>query len=85
MAASDFPEFDHHMRQQLGMMTELGMLLDSLENDAKANTLRHVDFLTHWYRRHADFATAGFWRGWWRSGRSLPTSYQRAGPQLVRI
>jgi hypothetical protein len=41
-------------------MTELGMLLDSLENDAKANTQRHVDFLTHWYRRHAELSDRGF-------------------------
>lgn len=54
MAVRAYPEFNHHRRQHLALMIELGLLLDRFE-DAKRldnNLLRCADFLTEWYRRH---------------------------------
>lgn len=54
MATSIYPGFDHHRRQHVALMTELGLLLDRFEDATRFDNklLRSADFLTEWYRRH---------------------------------
>jgi hemerythrin-like metal-binding protein len=54
MDLGDYAEFDHHRRQHLAMMTELGLLLDRIDeaSETGAALLRDVDFLRLWYQRH---------------------------------
>jgi len=53
MQDAGYADFEHHRRQHLGIMTELGLLLDRLENNnAAADLARGADFLFHWYREH---------------------------------
>ncbi|MDP1525212.1 MAG: hemerythrin domain-containing protein [Rhodocyclaceae bacterium] len=55
MEAGDYAEFDHHRRQHLGIMTELGLMVDRLESGLGLSELaRGVDFLRHWYEQHMD-------------------------------
>lgn len=56
MTVGGYAEFDHHRRQHLAMMTELGLLLDRLEEAQEIGTalLRDVDFLHTLYRTHAE-------------------------------
>jgi hemerythrin-like metal-binding protein len=55
MDGGGYPDLDHHRRQHLAMMTELGLLLDRLGNAARIDNelLRAIDFLAVWYGRHA--------------------------------
>ncbi len=53
MEAGAYVEFDHHRRQHLGIMTELGLMIDRLESGMGLSELaRGVDFLLHWYEQH---------------------------------
>lgn len=54
MDVGGYPDIDHHRRQHLAMMTELGLLLDRIENTAKLDNslMRSVDFLAKMYLRH---------------------------------
>ncbi len=53
MEAGAYAEFDHHRRQHLGIMTELGLMIDRLESDKGLSELaRGADFLLHWYQQH---------------------------------
>lgn len=54
MVGGGSPDLDHHRRQHLAMMTELGLLLDRLGNAARIDNelLRAIDFLAVWYGRH---------------------------------
>ena len=53
MQDADYVDFEHHRRQHLGIMTELGLLLDRLEDrSAAADLARGADFLFLWYREH---------------------------------
>jgi hemerythrin-like metal-binding protein len=46
-------DFEHHRRQHLGIMTELGLLLDRVESDGDAVIVaRSADWLAHWYGEH---------------------------------
>lgn len=56
MTVGGYAEFDHHRRQHLAMMTELGLLLDRLEEAPEIGTalLRDVDFLHTLYRTHVE-------------------------------
>jgi hemerythrin len=56
MEVGDYADFDHHRRQHLAMMTELGLLLDRLEEAQEIGIalLRDVDFLHTLYRRHGE-------------------------------
>ena len=60
MMKSGFPEFDHHLRQHLGMMTELGLLLDKLKEGTDPNIVRQAEFVTDWYQRHVDLSDRKF-------------------------
>lgn len=53
MQAAGFADFEHHLRQHLGIMTELGIMLDGLESgiDTVA-AVRSAVFLRNWYERH---------------------------------
>jgi hemerythrin-like metal-binding protein len=53
MVEGHYAEFEHHRRQHIGIMTELGLLLDRVEtaNDP-AGTARSADLLAEWYREH---------------------------------
>lgn len=45
--------FDHHRRQHLGIMTELGLLLDRIESgEDLVGAARNADLLARWYREH---------------------------------
>ena len=65
MTKSGYPEFDHHLRQHLSMMTELGLLLDRLEDSTDQGVVRQIDFVVDWYQRHVDFSDRKFaiWLG----------------------
>lgn len=53
MIEGGYPEFAHHRRQHVALMTELGQLLDRVEEMADpTGVARSVDFLAHWYRQH---------------------------------
>lgn len=56
MESGAYPGFDHHRRQHLGMITEIGLVLDRLANLQRADhdLLRRLDFLTEWFRRHTE-------------------------------
>lgn len=60
MAKSGYPEFDHHLRQHLSMMTELGLLLDRLAEGADPGVLRQIDFVNDWHQRHVDLSDRKF-------------------------
>jgi hemerythrin-like metal-binding protein len=61
MEVSDYPDFDHHRRQHIALVTELGLLLDRINtaNDIQRELLRDLDFLGLWYRRHLDASDSG--------------------------
>ncbi len=53
MDEGGFAGFDHHRRQHMGIMIELGQLLDRLAEKVETGDLvRSVDFLAQWYRQH---------------------------------
>lgn len=53
MIEKGYPDLDHHRRQHLSLMTELGLLLDRVEDLPDVHALaRGADFLTHWYHQH---------------------------------
>jgi hemerythrin-like metal-binding protein len=53
MDEGGYAEFEHHRRQHLGIMTELGLLLDRVETtDDPAGAARSADLLAQWYREH---------------------------------
>jgi hemerythrin len=53
METGAYTEFDHHRRQHLGIMTELGLMVDRLErNQSLTELARGADFLLHWYQQH---------------------------------
>lgn len=55
MVEHDYPDFQHHRRQHIAIMTELGQLLDRVAEMADPKDVaRNVDFLSHWYRQHMD-------------------------------
>jgi hemerythrin-like metal-binding protein len=62
-----FAEFEHHRRQHMGILIELGLLLDRIEaSDPAAELLRSADFLDHWYRQHIAYSDRVF-VGWLQS------------------
>lgn len=66
MHDSEYPGYEHHLRQHVGIMTEAGLLLDSLQDDAAAtNGLRVAAFIASWYSRHFDQSDRSFiaWLG----------------------
>ena len=66
MQESGYPGSEHHLRQHVGIMTEVGLLLDSLEDDAAvSNGVRVADFIASWYGRHFDQSDREFiaWLG----------------------
>jgi hemerythrin len=53
MEEGKFAGFDHHRRQHMGIMIELGQLLDRLSEKAETGDLvRGADFLAQWYKQH---------------------------------
>jgi hemerythrin len=42
------------------MMTELGLLLDRVQDGSDAAVVRQVDFVNEWYLRHVDFSDRKF-------------------------
>lgn len=60
MAKSGYPEFDHHLRQHLSMMTELGLLLDHLKGGVDPGIMRQIDFMIDWYQRHVELSDRKF-------------------------
>jgi hemerythrin len=56
MEVGGYVDFDYHRRQHLAMMTELGLLLDRLEEAQEIGIalLRDVDFLHTLYRLHGE-------------------------------
>ena len=61
MSGSGYPGYEHHLRQHMGIMTEVGLLLDSIEDDPSAsNGVRVAAFITSWYRRHFDHSDREF-------------------------
>lgn len=53
MEAGAYAEFDHHRRQHLGIMTELGLMVGRIEsNQGLSELARGADFLLHWYQQH---------------------------------
>lgn len=53
MDEGGFAGFDHHRRQHMGIMIELGQLLDRLTEKVESGELvRSVDFLAEWYKQH---------------------------------
>lgn len=74
MLDGHYAEFEHHRRQHVGLMTELGQLLDRVVvmNDPKG-VARNVDFLLDWYRQHTEQTDAAFER-WLDSGAMSPPS-----------
>lgn len=53
MEDGGYADFEHHRRQHLGIMTELGLLLDRVEAAVDAGEVaRGADFLAQWYREH---------------------------------
>lgn len=53
MEAGGYPEGDHHRRQHIALVTELGLLLDRVEEMGDVGeVVRGVDFLTHWVEQH---------------------------------
>lgn len=57
MYEGSYADFEHHRRQHHGLMIELGLLLDRIE-DAESPSLlaRNADFIGQWYRQHVDHA-----------------------------
>ena len=60
MAKSGYPDFTHHLQQHVGMMTELGLVLDRLENNADSGVVRQIDLLIDWYQRHVSVSDYKF-------------------------
>ncbi len=55
MDAAAYPDFDHHRRQHMGLVIELGLLLDRVEAMGDPTEVaRSGDFLTRWYRQHVE-------------------------------
>lgn len=55
MDTAAYPDFDHHRRQHMGLVIELGLLLDQVETMADLTEVaRSCDFLSRWYRQHVD-------------------------------
>jgi hemerythrin-like metal-binding protein len=53
MVTVHYPAFDHHRRQHLAVMTEMGLLLDRIETMRDARSLlRGVEFLYRWFGQH---------------------------------
>lgn len=48
-----YPDFEHHRRQHVALMIELGQLLDRAEtmNDPK-DVVRRVELIADWYQQH---------------------------------
>jgi hemerythrin-like metal-binding protein len=66
MEAGAYAEFDHHRRQHLGIMTELGLMIDRLESGLGLPELaRGGDFLLHWYEQHFASSDCAF-QAWLR-------------------
>lgn len=59
MAEGDYPEFAHHRRQHVAIMTEFGQLLDRIEEMADPRGVaRGADFLGQWYHQHVAHSDA---------------------------
>lgn len=53
MESGDYEDFEHHRRQHMGIMTELGLMVDRLESNlGLLELVRGADFLLHWYQQH---------------------------------
>lgn len=53
MEDRDYAAYEHHRRQHLGIMTELGLLLDRIEGgEDSAGLARSADLLARWYGDH---------------------------------
>jgi hemerythrin-like metal-binding protein len=50
-----YPELDHHRRQHMGIVIELGLLLDRVvAREDLTEVARSADFLTRWYHQHIE-------------------------------
>ncbi|MEW6164275.1 MAG: hemerythrin family protein [Pseudomonadota bacterium] len=55
MEGDAYADLEHHRRQHLGIMTELGLLLDRVAAGGDpAGTARSADLLGQWYREHVE-------------------------------
>lgn len=71
MEEGGYADFEHHRRQHLAIVIELGMLLDRIEaNLDPAELVRNVDFVTHWYEQHIVHSDQLF-EAWLDADRSL--------------
>jgi len=55
MLDGGYADFEHHRRQHLAIVTELGLLLDRVKAGLDvAEVVRSADFVSHWYQQHID-------------------------------
>jgi hemerythrin-like metal-binding protein len=58
MEAGGYAQFEHHRRQHMSLVVELGLLLDRLAVAAHEESVRSADFLAQWYRQHVAHSDA---------------------------
>lgn len=67
MDGAGYPGLDHHRRQHMGLVIELGLLLDRVETlDDLTEVARGSDFLARWYRQHIEHSDGPMMR-WYAS------------------
>jgi hemerythrin-like metal-binding protein len=67
MDGAAYPELDHHRRQHMGLVIELGLLLDRVEAMVDLTEVaRSSDFLARWYRQHTEHSDGPMLR-WYAS------------------
>lgn len=55
MESAGYPHFEHHRRQHMAIMIEIGLLLERIdEADAASQAARGADFIKLWLNQHAD-------------------------------
>ena len=61
MNESDYPSYELHLHQHVGIMTQAGLLLDHLEDDKDiAASVRAAAFIASLYKRHFDHGDREF-------------------------